>query len=68
MACTGWHWDDVGQQLDLPRLAAMNAYWQDNPPLHLLVKAFVGYKGSGRSESDTTKPEVDLLQALSAFS
>lgn len=45
----------------------MNAYWQDNPPLHLLVKAFVGYQGSGRSESDTSKPEEDLLQALAAF-
>lgn len=45
----------------------MNAYWQDNPPLHLLVKAFVGYQGSSRSESDTSKPEEDLLQALAAF-
>jgi len=33
----------------------------------LLVKGFVGYQGSSRSESDTTKPEEDLLQALSAF-
>jgi hypothetical protein len=26
-------------------LTALNAYWLQNPPLHLLAKTWMGYKG-----------------------
>jgi hypothetical protein len=30
--------------MTLPRLAALTAYWRNNPPLHQLVAAYIGYK------------------------
>lgn len=30
--------------MTLPRLDAMNAYWERNPPLHQLVAAYMGFK------------------------
>ena len=38
--------------MTLPRLAALNAYWQDHPPTHMLLAAYVGYKArKGRADS-----------------
>ena len=36
------------------------AYWEENPPTHLLVKAVIGYKG-GQSRTG------DLGELLAAF-
>lgn len=43
-ASLGWSWDVAREQLDIPRLKALNAYWDRNPPTHLLVKNYLGYK------------------------
>lgn len=35
---------------DLPMVAAMNRYWRTQPPTHLLLAAFVGYKPEETAE------------------
>lgn len=42
VACTGWTWDYIAENVDLPRLKALNLYWSDNPPLHRMVASFLG--------------------------
>lgn len=41
---TGWTWDYIAENMDIPRLTALNEYWADNPPLHIMVKSLVGIK------------------------
>lgn len=37
-------WDEVEEQLTLPRLIALTVYWEVHPPTHLLLAGFVGFK------------------------
>lgn len=30
--------------MTLPRLTAMNEYWSQHPPLHVLIEALAGYR------------------------
>lgn len=41
---TGWTWDYVAESMDIPRLKKMQHYWQDNPPVHVMVAAYLGIK------------------------
>ena len=41
----GWDWDTARRQLDIPRLNALNAYWDDTPPLQVSVAAIARYLG-----------------------
>ena len=59
-ASTGWTWEQVGQ-LTIPRLNALNKYWKQNPPVHLLVKWFIGY------ESKDEKPQKSTQDNDAAF-
>jgi hypothetical protein len=61
-AQTGWTWEYVGQHLTLPRLAALNKYWQHNPPLHLGA-GLPGGLGAGPAR----EAPADNLEALHAF-
>jgi len=45
--------------MPFPDAQALAEYWQEFPPVHLLFKAFVGYKG--RSNADTKKLEQEFL-------
>lgn len=64
IACTGLPWDTIGEQFDLPRLEAMNAYWRTHPPLHLMVAAYLGI---GNSKDRLQEEEPDLLMMLGQF-
>jgi len=44
IAVTGWTWDYIAEHVDLPRLEALNRYWTQLPPLHLMVAAYLGIK------------------------
>jgi hypothetical protein len=44
ISCTGWTWEYVEEELDIPRLVGLNRYWAECPPTHLLLAGFVGYK------------------------
>ncbi len=71
IACTGWTWDYIDQHMTLPRLIAMNSYWTEHPPLHLLVSAYFGVKsGSDNSafcQKETNNTEHDLQEFANLF-
>jgi hypothetical protein len=61
--CTGWTFDQVGEQFDLPRLKAMQSYWEGNPPTHIMIARYLGIK-----PKEAPKPDNDGLEAaLAAF-
>jgi hypothetical protein len=35
--------------MPVPDVIALSDYWTENPPVHLLHKWYVGYKGKGKS-------------------
>lgn len=62
MACTGMTWDQVLDDLDLVRLQAINQYWAEHPPTHILVAAYLGVKPSPKS--DSTDVDEESLKTL----
>jgi hypothetical protein len=40
----GWTWDYVEDTLTIPRFLALQEYWRDCPPVHLMVAGYLGYK------------------------
>jgi hypothetical protein len=52
IACTGWTWEYIDDHMTIPRLSAMTRYWNQNPPVHVLVAGYIGYEapedGRGR--------------------
>lgn len=39
----------------------MNAYWEDNPPVHLMVKAYLGIKSKSKEEPGKLEDLIMLL-------
>lgn len=68
-AQTGWTWEYVGQHLTLPRLKALNAHWQKNPPLQeqvlQLLTGLGGAPGSGAEPTEYGSFD-ELVAAFSA--
>lgn len=58
MASTGWTWDECLDQLDTPRMAALEAIWLRWPPVHKLLAAFIGYKAPEEQAKQYITPEV----------
>jgi hypothetical protein len=52
VASTGWTWDYVSEHVDLPRLNAMNEYWAQFPPVHIMVAGYMGYKPKEKPEEN----------------
>jgi hypothetical protein len=68
IACTGWSWEYIDESITLPRLYAMNAYWAKNPPVHLLLRQFFGYRPPPDSKApDGMNAERDLAVFMQAF-
>ena len=63
IAGTSWTWDYVEEQLDIPRLVALNRHWRKHPPTHLLMQAFVGHKPREEKVNDPGEL-AKLFQAL----
>lgn len=51
--------------MTLPRMAALNAYWREHPPAHLLLAAYVGYQPQ-RQEKATRQTLRQMRAALGA--
>jgi hypothetical protein len=49
---TGWTWDYVGEYLDLPRLYALQKYWESVPPIAEMIAIYLGVTKPG------TKPGI----------
>lgn len=60
-AGTGWTWDYVADNIDLPRLKHLGDYWAQHPPIHILMAGYVGYKPSARAENTDTDEAVNML-------
>ena len=63
---TGWTWDYVEEQVDVPRLAAMSAYWEDYPPLHVMVAAYLGIGKAADAPAQTSDAQIEELMAMAA--
>lgn len=50
---TGWTWETIRWELDLPRLAALSKYWEDMPPLHIEVARLGAAFGVPRPEKSS---------------
>lgn len=49
--------------MTLPRLRALNAHWDREPPLSLLLAAYVGYKAP-KPKKRATRKMLRRMQAL----
>jgi hypothetical protein len=67
IAATGWSWDQV-DALTIPRYRALQRYWRDYPPAHLLLRALIGIKPRAGDRSatgaDTAPASFETLAAL----
>lgn len=41
---TGWTWDTIDDQMDMPRFLALDRHWRRHPPLRDMVQAYLGIK------------------------
>jgi hypothetical protein len=72
---TGWTWDEVRDQLDLPRVEALRKAWEHNPPLAITMRAaaeaqgveFKGGKLLGESVGSAPLPEGNLGSTADPF-
>ena len=66
---SGWTWDYVAWHIDLPRLATLNKYWDKSPPIHILMKAYVGYKPDSvvTVTADPEKPDSGNKKEMAQF-
>jgi hypothetical protein len=53
--------------MTLPRLYALNRYWEQSPPMHLLLAGYVGYKPPKGASRATQKDGAGLLADLAAM-
>jgi len=63
----GWDWDTARRQLNIPRLKALNDYWQRSPPVHLSVAAYLGIRAKGGAGGEQPAQPVSPLQGASAI-
>jgi phytoene dehydrogenase-like protein len=63
IAATGWDWDQV-DALTIPRYRALQNYWRDYPPAHLLLRALIGFKARDRDRATNTPAPFETLAAL----
>jgi hypothetical protein len=58
ITCTGWRYDQVLEDMDLVRLKEMTDYHRDSPPLHLMVRNYLGFGGKGRPKAVMEEQDV----------
>lgn len=61
IASTGWTWDYIADNMDIPRLMELKKYWAKNPPLHMMVK---GYLGLGKEEQPQEEGNLADIMAM----
>ena len=61
---TGWTWDYVEWNIDLPRLTALNHQWQILPPIALQmarITGYLGFKNNVPQGSEENNQEIESL-------
>ena len=61
-AATNWTWDYVLEHVDIPRIEALNRYWENHPPVQWMVASYLGIKPKGKSNQDG-----DIAQLMGMF-
>ena len=61
MTATGWNYRTI-DNLTLHEVTELTDYWNANPPVHLLVKAFIGYDNS--KANTINEPDQNELEGL----
>jgi len=64
----GWSWEET-EDLTMPQLRALRDYFDDHPPLHLVVAAALNVKSRRRAqEREASRATIAALDALLAQS
>lgn len=70
----GKDYDYVRDEMDLPRLRALSAYQQSNPPAHIgiqrlcrILEAFMGIEETTQAITVSDYEEDDMLEVLESF-
>ncbi|EXA96537.1 hypothetical protein J507_3138 [Acinetobacter sp. 1295259] len=70
----GKDYDYVRNEMDLPRLRALGAYQQSNPPAHIgiqrlcrILEAFMGIEEPPQAITVSDDEEEDMLEVLESF-
>ena len=70
----GKDYDYVRNEMDLPRLKALNAYQEKSPPTHLgvqrlcrILEAFMGIEDAPDPQQNDDDEDDDLEEMLNAF-
>jgi len=52
--------------MTIPRLEALNLYWKDNPPLHVMVAAYfgIGKKETKEAENDNLEEILSMMPVV----
>ena len=50
--CLGWTYDYINEHMTLSRLAEYQGYWDNNPPTHQLVAAYMGFEAKDKSDGN----------------
>lgn len=60
---TGWTWEYIDENMTLPRLAGLSAYWESHPPTHIIAAAYAGIepKEKGGNANADGVPDFALL-------
>ncbi|KQE14288.1 hypothetical protein APD36_06215 [Acinetobacter pittii] len=74
MLTMGKDYDYVRNEMDLPRLRALGAYQQSNPPAHIgiqrlcrILEAFMGIEETPQAITVSDDEEEDMLEVLESF-
>lgn len=60
-ASTGWTWDYVAENIDLPRIGYLSEYWRNHPPVHILVASYMGIRPSEQPNEADEAEAVNML-------
>lgn len=50
-ACTGWTPKQIDEDTTIDQIVALNKYYEDHPPIHILVAAYMGYKQNVKTQT-----------------
>jgi hypothetical protein len=64
MACTNMTWDQVLDDLDLIRLKAINTYWAEHPPAHILIASYLGIKPKTQNQTTTSVNDDNVTELV----
>ena len=64
MAITGMGWNQVLDELDLIRLEALNQYWDNHPPTHILIASYLGIKPKTKPKPLDTNNMAELAASF----